>query len=304
MMSNFSKIKKLLAVGGAGEKNPLRFAHISLAVIVGFIVVFVVVVFYWPALFLWDFDSGTLGDAFGFWNSIFSGLALIGVVISIILQSQELKAQRLELSKTSEALSGQLRQQQKDNFETTFFRLLGILQDVSNTVRAPKRLVDEPNDERKRDVIKQSRGADIFDRTCKYIDRAKAEDLGDGLTVEFTVSTGPTHTPKSFDDRAFFDWIYENFADELGQYYRILFNLLEMIDEADHMPDQKRYANLVRAGLSKSQVILLALNCASAGGSEQMQFLVVKWNILKYLPREYVNRFSLNRFYPNGLGLE
>ena len=272
-----------------------------LAIIVGFIVVFMVVVFYWPALFVWSFETGTLGDAFGFWNSIFSGLALIGVVISIILQSQELKAQRLELEKTSTALSGQLDQQQKDNFETTFFRLLGILQDVSNSVRAPRLLVNEPIDDRKRDIVGQSRGADVFDRLCKCID--KAEDLGDGLTVKLTVYSGPTPVKKSFVYSQFFDWIYEEFADELGQYYRLLFNLLEMIDEAGHLSDQKRYANIVRAGLSKSQVILLALNCASEGGREQMQTLVVKWRMLKYLPREYVTRFSLNRSYPDGMGM-
>lgn len=280
-----------------------KLLRMLLAIIVGFIVVFMVVVFYWPALFVWSFETGTLGDAFGFWNSIFSGLALIGVVISIILQSQELKAQRLELEKTSTALSGQLDQQQKDNFETTFFRLLGILQDVSNSVRAPRLLVNEPIDDHKGDIVAQSRGADVFDRLCKYIYKAKAEDLGDGLTVKLTVYYGPTPISKSFVNSQFFDWIYEEFADELGQYYRLLFNLLEMIDEAGHLSDQKRYANIVRAGLSKSQVILLALNCASEGGSEQMQTLVVKWRMLKYLPREYVTRFFLNRSYPHGMGM-
>src|SRR5688572_19500767 len=51
----------------------------------------------WPA-------RGTFGDMFGAVNSLFSGLALAGVIYAIILQRQELALQRQELELTRDEL--------------------------------------------------------------------------------------------------------------------------------------------------------------------------------------------------------
>jgi hypothetical protein len=45
-------------------------------------------------------DHGVLGDMFGAINALFSGWAFLGVIIAIILQYQELKAQREEIHQT------------------------------------------------------------------------------------------------------------------------------------------------------------------------------------------------------------
>ncbi len=45
-------------------------------------------------------ERGLIGDMFGAINSLFSGLALFGIIISILIQQEELKLQRLELNKT------------------------------------------------------------------------------------------------------------------------------------------------------------------------------------------------------------
>lgn len=42
--------------------------------------------------------SGTFGDTYGALNAIFSGLALAGVIVTILIQRAELKNQRIELS--------------------------------------------------------------------------------------------------------------------------------------------------------------------------------------------------------------
>ena len=47
---------------------------------------------------------GTFGDAFGVINSLFSGLALAGFLIAILLQSRELRFQREELELQREEL--------------------------------------------------------------------------------------------------------------------------------------------------------------------------------------------------------
>lgn len=47
---------------------------------------------------------GTFGDMFGSINALFSGLALAGIIITILLQRQELELQRQELKETKEEL--------------------------------------------------------------------------------------------------------------------------------------------------------------------------------------------------------
>lgn len=268
------------------KKNPYWSALILLGACV-------VVGVYIPGLLRWSFDNGTLGDAFGYWNSIFSGVALIGIVVSIVLQSKELKLQRDELAKTSDALSGQLDQQRKDNFEATFFRTLAIFQNVADNARLPESICAR--------VGNTHRGFESFQITFDVLGELRY--LPEAAHAQ--VRAAQDHPFRNFANDVriedFVGGLYRELSDEFGQYYRLLFNLLEMIDEADFLPHRRRYANLVRASLTKPQVVLLALNCAADEAREKFQPLVVRWRMLKYLPSEYVQTFCLNRFYPDGL---
>lgn len=70
---------------------------------------------------------GTFGDKFGFVNSLFSGLALAGIIYSIYLQQTELSLQRKELKETKEEFRDQ-------NFQTTFFNLLKSQNQIANEI--------------------------------------------------------------------------------------------------------------------------------------------------------------------------
>ena len=78
----------------------LLFAVAVVSVAVGF-----------PAIltFVWKVrPPGTvseLGDAFNILNTIFAGLALLGVIVAIVLQSRELALQRKEIASTRVELS-------------------------------------------------------------------------------------------------------------------------------------------------------------------------------------------------------
>lgn len=74
-------------------------------------------------------ERGSFGDKFGFINSLFSGLALAGIIYSIFLQQKELSHQRTELKETKEEFKDQ-------NFQTTFFNLLKIQNQLANDISA------------------------------------------------------------------------------------------------------------------------------------------------------------------------
>ncbi|MGV6844937.1 MAG: hypothetical protein ACWA42_02275 [Lutibacter sp.] len=95
------------------------------------IIATIIIVVLWAITFFIPYDEksivgerGTFGDMFGAVNALFSGLAFAGIIITIILQSRELKLQREELADTRkvfEEQSGLMAAQQNDN---TFFNLL------------------------------------------------------------------------------------------------------------------------------------------------------------------------------------
>ena len=65
-----------------------------------FYAIFLVIVS-WP---INDFSidkAGLFGDSFGVLNSLFSGLAFAGIIVTVLLQKEELKLQRKELARSS-----------------------------------------------------------------------------------------------------------------------------------------------------------------------------------------------------------
>ncbi|WP_339742613.1 hypothetical protein [uncultured Rubinisphaera sp.] len=85
-----------------------------------------------------EISIGELGDLYGFTNAMFSGFAMVGVILAIFLQTNELRAQRQQLRDNQDEMQAtrdEIRQQvraaelqletmERQQFESTFFRLL------------------------------------------------------------------------------------------------------------------------------------------------------------------------------------
>lgn len=78
----------------------------------------------WPVSEFSVANAGALGDSFGWLNSVFSGLAFVGVIWTLIHQREELKESR-ESSRI-------------DRFETTFFQLISMLRRNLEDIRVPR----------------------------------------------------------------------------------------------------------------------------------------------------------------------
>lgn len=100
-------------------------------------------------------DSGTFGDTFGVVNAWFSGLALAGVVVALMMQSREMFEQRQEMEKTSESLfnSAYLNafsnylavapEAEKDNLAAILRTLLEVLQPKIKYLEGQESLIAE-----------------------------------------------------------------------------------------------------------------------------------------------------------------
>src|SRR5689334_15440351 len=65
-------------------------------------------------------EQGQFGDMFGAVNALFSGLAFAGIIYTILLQREELGAQRKELKQTRKEFKIQNATLKQQRFENTF----------------------------------------------------------------------------------------------------------------------------------------------------------------------------------------
>lgn len=79
-------------------------------------------------------QRGTLGDMFGITNALFSGLALGGIIFTILLQKKELGYQRDELRETRKEFVIQNKTLKTQRFENTFFNLLSIHNTIVSSI--------------------------------------------------------------------------------------------------------------------------------------------------------------------------
>ncbi len=131
--------------GALSDKNDKNKKYINILIITAIIILAIVMVYGAILIFLtWPIDevsisqSGTFGDSFGPLTSLFSGLAFAGLIITIIMQREELELQRHELADTREVLKEQgntaliqkqIMEEQRDiarvqAFESIFFEML------------------------------------------------------------------------------------------------------------------------------------------------------------------------------------
>jgi len=77
-------------------------------------------------------DWGAFGDYIGgILNPLFGFLGLLALLLTIKLQSQELRLSRLEMEATRKELEGSKEAHDKQNFETSFFNMLKAHRDVT-----------------------------------------------------------------------------------------------------------------------------------------------------------------------------
>jgi hypothetical protein len=79
-------------------------------------------------------DRGTFGDMFGSINALFSGLALAGIILTILLQRKELKLQREELRETRTEFETQNETLKLQRFENTFFSILNLHHQIVSAI--------------------------------------------------------------------------------------------------------------------------------------------------------------------------
>lgn len=233
-------------------------------------------------------NPGVFGDSSGAINALFSALAFAGVIFAIILQKKELQLQREELKQTREELEGQKHEFEQQNetlkrqrFENTFFNMLSLQQEIVNSLS----YVEEHKLINIRALVKGEKepevvriGRDLFrylyiDAVILYEDNGKS-NKANGLKKVLIAQDVDIYSSISM-------------TSNFDHYFRHLYRIVKFVNESPLLPnsyeDRYQYISMVRAQLSRYELVWLFYNCLSDNGKDKFKPLIEKYALLKNL---------------------
>ncbi|WP_198032093.1 putative phage abortive infection protein [Mesorhizobium sp. WSM1293] len=196
-----------------------------------------------------DFVGGVIGPVLTF-------LTFVGLLVTIILQQDANKEARAEATKAELAFERQLSSQKRESFESTFFQMLNLHNTIVNSMDIQRR---EDKDLKGRDCFR------FFATTLK------------GKYVAYDNEHG---TSRERAQRAY-DRFWDERQQDLGHYFRYLFNVVKFIDNAQ--PNDHRYMKMLRAQLSDYELVILFYNSAAEIGKKFRPY-IEKYAIFDNLP--------------------
>ncbi len=221
---------------------------------------------------------GQFGDMFGFIGALFSGLAFAGLIVTMLQQREDLQNQKDEIQLQRKDLEAQtaalqlqkeeiaqtnkeLKEQNKtimlQRFENTFFNMLDMQQKILNELRYLQ-TGDFVQEHVGRKAIKELY-SDIY-----YQCKVKKISTLDGCLNEY----------------------YQYVEDgQLDHYFRHLYRIIRYVDDYDinvlSVEEKYKYLCLLRAQLSKDELLIIFYNCISEYGCDKFKPLVEKYALFK-----------------------
>ncbi|MDD3667018.1 MAG: putative phage abortive infection protein [Bacteroidales bacterium] len=263
--------------------------------IVSFLVILGLWIFNWAYLKdLSDVKRGTFGDMFGMVNSLFSGLALTGIIITIILQSKELGLQRKELSDTRLEFNIQNHTLKLQRFENTFFNLISIHHQIVNSIDYDVKERLNPFDQVKGKIPQKDRlnGRDVF----KY----RYDELSDLLS----------NWPDKDEINKVYLKFYEKVQTDFGHYFRNLYRIIKFVDNTQFLDSinsieeqteefkiKYNYTCMIRAQLSDYELLWLFYNCLSDNGIEKFKPYIEQYTLFKNIPTNKISNTNHVELY-------
>lgn len=229
-------------------------------------------------------NRGVFGDMFGAVNSLFSGLAFAGLIVTLLFQKEELKLQRDELAETRKELNSQKLEFQEQNktmkrqrFENTFFNMLSLQQEIVTNFSC---------------VNNKYNGREVFEHM--YI-KAVINYRGRYHGIEEIL--------KRYGLTA-----YLNLSEitRFNHYFRHLYHIFKYIDTSDLIEDKERYeyASIVRSQLSDYELVMLFYNCLTQKDNEieenKFKPLIEKYAIFNNLRKDLLAKEEHLKEYNDG----
>lgn len=234
--------------------------------------------------------AALFGDSFGAVNALISALAFAGVFVTFWLQRKELDLQRQELKAQREEFAQQNKTLKLQRFENTFFHMMELQQQIVNDL-----------------FIKVSDKEDVWEDSSFNGSRERKEVIVDNsVRGRQVVDYIYNHYENGHFRRGVYVNLYgkglegyENspYLSLLDHYFRHLYTILRYVDETDAFDvndegdvdeeytyrQKYHYTTIVRATLSRYELLMLYYNGLSKFGKEKLKPLIERYCLLNNL---------------------
>jgi len=253
------RFKILLRINKFVRKSPSKIFFI-LSLVISIIWIF------WGIFYTSRLEQpNEVGDSFGAINTLFSGFAFVGVIVAIILQSKELKAQREELSQTRQELKGQKEELTLQNkisqiarFESSFFIMLSSHREILKNL-----------DYNNKHGIELIRGIGDRFKSMFIIDKNGRVSRNGYFAVSlFSLDERLNNIRDSFEE---FNNIY-NF----DSYFRYMYGIIKFVDSNETLNEKEKfhYIDLLKAQISKDELNIVFYNCLMSEYKKMKNYIV------------------------------
>ena len=254
-------------------------------------------------------ERGVFGDKFGVVNSLFSGLAFAGLIITLFFQKEELELQRQELAETRKELEGQKKEFEEQNkimrrqsFENTLFNMLSLQQEIVYKLSYidVNKIYDPTHYTAVREIKTEYNGRSVFEAFYNSIP-VKYVNVNNNKITEYTgIKECLSKT------------CCENFAQIkeitlFDHYFRHLYRIFKYIKESELIDDKKdnddvdderyRYSCIVRSQLSDYELVMLFYNCISINGKDKFKPLIEDFAVFNNIRYELLVDSDDHKFY-------
>ncbi|BFO67819.1 putative phage abortive infection protein [Chryseobacterium sp. KCF3-3] len=249
-------------------------------------------------------DRGNeIGDSFGAVNALFSGLALTGIILTILMQREELKLQkreleltRSEMEKTREEFEVQSNTMKIQQFENTFFQMISLFHGNIKTMAF--------NSDGERYA-----GTGVFALLLDGVER----NLDIGLRNRYNQNNDKNYNDNPYDffrDQEFqkvgkeefiplFLAHFSIYGDGLTKYFTTLYNVLKLIDKSEII-DKQYYVSIINSQLSRVERLTIFYYTISKKEDSNFRKLVENFNLLDGLSENMVVSKKIYKEYkPN-----
>lgn len=209
----------------------------------------------------WDV-RGQFGDLFGAVNALFSGLAFVGLIITIRQQHKDLEYQQQAIDQSKEDISQQNETMKIERFENTFFKMLEVQQSIVNDLYAADSHTewvkqDNSNGRSAKEILTKDeyRGRNLF----YYVFKRCEHEIGNNIFPGSSMRPGLYSVIKFRGKDCFDDYMTTTMFDH---YFRYLYSILKFISLNEWLGEEKQYqyATFVRATLSRYELVMLYYN--------------------------------------------
>jgi hypothetical protein len=256
------------------QKNNIKFLLIGLCSIT-----FMIIVLYLNYLYAVNLGKdyqGIFGDMFGASNALFTGLSFTGLIITILLQRQEIKDTKNEVQKQAGIISLQ-------QFENTLFTLISCHHQIIGDLRS--------------DSYALKNGKKIY----TYFEGRKVFESLVGIIFNNIENEADTFNIK-------FAKLYEGLGNKYLHYVRNLFQIIKIIDEYRFNYDENintkeknKYIGIIWQQLSDHEITLIFYNCAYEKENPEYKKLIEKYALMEntreiFIHEEIKNLYSKDAF--------